>query len=128
MSTNPTPESPDLPDGMRLLSHEEMRAVGDAVRASARRTGVRGHLADEIAYDALAAAGVFNQPPEPSPDECTALYLPYDAQEFGADGLLGVWQQCGGEPGHDGDEHDNGEVIWHDGRPGAVPARPVAAA
>ncbi|MGW2724907.1 hypothetical protein [Streptomyces sp. NPDC001492] len=125
MSTNPTPKTPELPDGMRVLSHREMRAVHDAVRTSARRAGVRGHLADKIADDTLAAVGVFNQPPTPDPGECTAQYLPHDADEFGESGLLGVWQQCADEPGHDGDEHDNGEVTWRDTYPGALPARPA---
>ncbi|MGX1976859.1 hypothetical protein [Streptomyces kronopolitis] len=122
MSTNPTLTVPQLPDGMRILSHQEMRAVRDAVHAAARRQGIRGHLAEEIAHDALAAAGVFNQPPEPEPDECTAMFLPHQREQVTSD-MLGVWQQCGDAPGHPDDEHDNGEFTWADRMPGALPAR-----
>ncbi|MFF4291016.1 hypothetical protein ACFY0R_37835 [Streptomyces sp. NPDC001633] len=123
MSTNPTPALPQLPDGMRILSHQDMRAVRDAAHAAARRHGVRGHLAEEIAFDALAAAGVFNQPPEPEPDTCSAMFLPHQREEFTPD-MLGVWQQCADEPGHV-DDHDSGNTNWVDGMPGTLPARPA---
>ncbi|WP_331718314.1 hypothetical protein [Streptomyces sp. NBC_00134] len=125
MSTNPTPDLPRLPDGMRVLSHEEMRRVHDAVHAVASRHGVFAPVADEISYDALAAAGIFIQPHTPEPDECTAMYLPHTA-DVTAD-MRGVWQQCADEVGHDGDDHDSGEFGWRDGDMGAVPARPVEA-
>ncbi|MFD4021193.1 hypothetical protein [Streptomyces sindenensis] len=96
-----------------------MRVVGDAVRQAARRHGVRGHVAEEIAYDALAAAGVFNEPPQPEPDTCTAQYLPHDPDAYEPD-MLGVWQQCEDDPGHDG-RHDAGEASWPEGAPGSIP-------
>ncbi|MEU5547936.1 hypothetical protein AB0G85_37465 [Streptomyces sioyaensis] len=46
-----------------------------------------------------------------------------DIDEEATSDMLGVWQQCGDEAGHDGDEHDNGEFTWADGQPGAIPAR-----
>ncbi|WP_125264861.1 hypothetical protein [Streptomyces alboflavus] len=116
-----TPPTVTLPEGMRLLSHEQMRAVHDAVREAARRVGVPGHKADEISYSALAAAGQFVQPPDPEPDTCTALYLPHQAAAVTAD-ILGVWQQCGDDPGHGGDDHDSGDFGWSDSDTGALPA------
>ncbi|MGW1666466.1 hypothetical protein [Streptomyces microflavus] len=108
-----------LPEGMRVLSATEMRKVHDAARQAAHRHGVRGHAADEIAYDALAAAGIFNGPSQVDPDTCTAQYLPHDPDAFGPD-MLGVWQQCADDPGHDG-RHDNGEANWSEGAPGSIP-------
>ena len=80
-----------------------------------------------LAAAALAAVGVF--PPPPGPEEldtqcCTALFLPHDAEELDAF-TLGMWQQCGDDPGHDGPAHDSGEFSWADGGPGTVPARPA---
>lgn len=120
MSKNQTLAGLHLPEGMRVLSAAEMRAVRDAVHASARRQGVRGHVAEEIAFDSLAAAGVFNQPPAPDPDTCTAQYLPHDPEQFEAD-TLGVWQQCQDGPGH-GADHDSGDTSWSDSTPGSLPA------
>lgn len=119
--THATTHGPRLPARMRLMPHAEMRLLHDAVRASARRHGVSATVADAISYDALAAAGVFVQPPAPQPGRCTALYLPYAAAYAGT-GLLGMWQQCDDAPGHRGDAHDNGEIAWRDGDMGTVPA------
>ncbi|MFH8350226.1 hypothetical protein [Streptomyces sp. NPDC018045] len=117
------PSPPHLPAPLRILTPRQARAVHDAVRAAARRRGVRGEAADEISCDALAAAGIFLPPPGPAPDTCGARYLPHDAEEFGPE-LLGQWQQCTDEPGHPGHEHAAGDTEWDDGDPGAVPARP----
>uniref|UniRef100_UPI003F4969C4 hypothetical protein n=1 Tax=unclassified Streptomyces TaxID=2593676 RepID=UPI003F4969C4 len=110
---------------MRILTPPEMRAIHDGVRAAARRHGVSGEAADEIGFDALAAAGLFLPPPDPDPDTCGALYLPHEIGAFEPD-MLGQWQQCEDEPGHPGDEHTSGDTEWDDGRPGAVPAREKA--
>ncbi|MGW2793594.1 hypothetical protein ACWC9H_27195 [Streptomyces sp. NPDC001251] len=122
-TTAPQPHGMEpLPAPMRVMSAQEARRVHDAVRAAARRRQVTASAADEVSYDALAAAGVFLAPdPLDDPDLCTARYLPHDPDEFGPD-LLGVWQQCADEPGHDGDDHDTGELNWRDGMPGAIPA------
>ncbi|MYV63866.1 hypothetical protein GTW37_36700 [Streptomyces sp. SID4931] len=104
---------------MRVLTAREMRAVRDAAHAAVRRHGVRGHVAEEIAYDALAAAGVFNEPPQPDPDTCTAQFLPHNSDAFEPD-VLGVWQQCEDDPGHDG-RHDSGDTNWLDGAFGSIP-------
>lgn len=119
MANNPA--MAPLPDGMRVLSAEEMRRVHDVVHDVARRHRVSGPAADAISFDALAAVGVFICAPEPDPGECAALYLPHTDDV--SRGMRGVWQQCADEPGHDG-EHDNGEFTWRDDHPGAVPARP----
>ncbi|ONI48513.1 hypothetical protein [Streptomyces sp. IB2014 011-1] len=121
MSKNQTYSGLHLPDGMRVLSAAEMRRVHDAASAAARRHGVRGYIAAEIVFDALATAGVFNEPLSPDPDTCTAQYLPHDPAEFDAD-TLGVWQQCDEEPGHD-DDHDSGEIGWPEGAPGSLPPK-----
>ncbi|MEU1121848.1 MULTISPECIES: hypothetical protein [unclassified Streptomyces] len=121
-----TPPAVTLPDGMRVLTREQMRAVHEAVRDAARRHRVDGQTADEISFSALAAAGQFLPPPDPESDTCSALHLPHQANEVTAD-VLGVWQQCADEPGHHGHYHesDGGELGWNDGDLGAVPARPV---
>ncbi|MEU5959260.1 hypothetical protein [Streptomyces sp. NPDC047525] len=121
MTTHPTVT---LPEGMRVMTHEQMRAVHDAVRDAARRVSVWGYKADEISYDALAAAGVFVPPPAPEPGTCTAQFLPTNAREHGP-GTLGVWQACVIEPRHEGSQHTSGTVGWHDSNPGAVPANPA---
>lgn len=123
MSTKQTYEV-SLPEGMRLLTPTERRAVHAAVREAARRHGVGTVAADEISYDALAAAGVFLPPDAPDPDMCTARYLPHWPEEA-AGGMLGVWQQCADEPGHDGTDHDSGEFCWSDGDTGTLPALPA---
>ncbi|MEU2740936.1 hypothetical protein ABZ656_37745 [Streptomyces sp. NPDC007095] len=82
-------------------------------------------IVEEMVTAALAVAGVFTPPPALAsldPECCTALCLPYDAEQFDAE-MFGVWQQCGEDPGHDGDHE--GDVGWADGLPGTMPARPV---
>ncbi|MFB7012339.1 MULTISPECIES: hypothetical protein [unclassified Streptomyces] len=68
-------------------------------------------------------------PPPPDEDEldaefCTSLSVAWEAEAVDPRSL-GEWRQCGDEPGHDGDEHDDSEFSWSDGMPGTVPARPV---
>lgn len=120
MSTNATLQ---LPAPYRVLTDEEYDAAYAAAREAAQGSGqtVPYAVLDEMARAMLAAVGVFTPAPEPEPDACTAMYLPHDAEEFGPD-LLGQWQQCADEAGHDG-RHDNGEVSWRDDLPGALPAR-----
>ncbi|MEU7230032.1 hypothetical protein [Streptomyces chrestomyceticus] len=114
------PAPPHLPAPMRLLSQPELRAVHDGVRAAARRRGVTGEAADEISFAGLAAAGLFLPPPAPDPHTCTALYLPHEPGAYVPE-MLGQWQQCDDEPGHE-DVHSNGDTEWSDDTPGAVPA------
>ncbi|MEV0012879.1 hypothetical protein [Streptomyces sp. NPDC047973] len=110
------------PPPPRILTEEEYELAYKRLTAAAYRNGSR--LGEGAAHDALtetlAAVGVFTPAPEPEPDTCAALYLPHDIAKFGPD-TLGIWQQCGEDPGHDGD-HDNGEMGWGDRMPGAVPA------
>ncbi|MEU1133358.1 hypothetical protein ABZ383_26475 [Streptomyces sp. NPDC005900] len=116
-----------LPAGMRVLSVEEMRRVHDVVRAAARRHNVTGWQADEISFGALAAVGVFVQPPAAESGTCTAQFVPHEDNPEAAD-ILGVWQQCGMDVGHDpADGHEGADTGWPDGAPGSIPARPVEA-
>lgn len=122
MSMNQTPSRLfRLPEGMRVLSHEDMRAVHGAVREAARQHRVNGASADDITYTVLAVAGCFVQPPEPDPDTCTALFLPHQREQVTPE-LLGVWQQCTDDVAHDpADGHNNEAFSWRDGEMGAVP-------
>jgi hypothetical protein len=123
MSTNVTATPVPLPAPLRILSADEYdAAVKAAVRAA--RSVKRATVA-EIANAVLAEVGLFSPPDEPDeldPEFCTSQCLPFDAEEAAA-GMLGVWQQCGDEPGHDGNGHDSGEFSWTDGMPGTVPAQ-----
>ncbi|MDX3434408.1 hypothetical protein PV664_37070 [Streptomyces sp. ME01-18a] len=107
----------------RTLTEEEYELAYTRLTAIAHRNGSRlsRGTAHEALAETLAAIGVFTPAPEPEPDTCTALYLPHDTEEFGPD-VFGAWQQCGDDPGHDGTDHDSGEVRWNDLLPGAVPA------
>ncbi|MEU5959261.1 hypothetical protein [Streptomyces sp. NPDC047525] len=119
----PTDPTVPLPDGMRVLSDAEYDAAFKALRGHVDYPAVASP-ADALT-DTLAAIGVFLPPLDPEPDTCTALYLPHRADQVTAD-VLGVWQQCADEPGHDpADVHDSGEFEWRDGDMGAVPARPA---
>ncbi|MFF4709578.1 hypothetical protein [Streptomyces sp. NPDC001297] len=121
--SNPTVTPVPLPAPLRILQPDEYdRAVKAGVRA-ARSTGRA--TVQEITDAVLAELGLFSPPIEPDeldPECCTAQSLPYDPEECDVY-TLGQWQQCGDEPGHDGDNHDNGEFGWSDGQPGTVPAR-----
>ncbi|MFH8350225.1 hypothetical protein [Streptomyces sp. NPDC018045] len=121
---------PQLPPPLRVLTWPQYEAAYARLTAAAHRYRLQlpGAAAAEMVTDALSAAGVFPPAPAPEPDTCGALYLPHDPQSQGFEPeLLGEWQQCAGEPGHGG-RHDNGEFIWDDGMPGAVPARAQAEA
>ncbi|MFD9850547.1 hypothetical protein [Streptomyces parvus] len=111
------------PTAPRILTEEEYELAYERLTRAAYRNGSR--LGEAAAHDALtetlAAVGVFIPAPDPEPDTCTARYLPHDADEFGPD-ILGVWQQCEDDPGHEGDRHESGEVSWPDEYPGALPA------
>ncbi|WP_330346641.1 hypothetical protein OG858_47430 (plasmid) [Streptomyces europaeiscabiei] len=119
-----------LPVPLRVLDLDEFQTAVHAARREAQRyrprLDVDHGMAEEMVSAALATAGVFI--PAPAPESldtecCTALYLPWEPEAATAE-TLGVWQQCGDEPGHDdADGHDNGEFTWVDGRPGTVPAQ-----
>jgi hypothetical protein len=112
------------PPAPRILTDDEYeRVYRAAVDAAGPHTSSLGrYTLGEIVAATLAAAQVFEPAPEPDPDTCSALYLPHDPEEFGPD-ALGAWQQCEGQPGHDGTTHDSGEMEWTDAMPGALPAR-----
>ncbi|MFJ8166520.1 hypothetical protein ACIRBY_37150 [Streptomyces sp. NPDC096136] len=113
--------TPPVP-AVRILTKAEYQQAYERMTGSASRSGNRlGRAAYEVLDETLAAIGVFAPAPHPNPDTCTALYLPTDHEEFDRH-VFAQWQQCTDEPGHDGDEHDNGEVNWADGMPGAIPA------
>ncbi|MEU6332828.1 hypothetical protein ABZ851_37125 [Streptomyces sp. NPDC047049] len=125
MSTNATVTPVPLPAPLRILGDDEYeRAVKAAVRAD---RSIGRATAVEIADAVLAEVGLFPPPLEPAELDsecCTAQCLPFDAETCDAY-TFGTWQQCGDEPGHPGDDHDNGEFSWSDGQPGTVPARPA---
>ncbi|TLQ38830.1 hypothetical protein [Streptomyces marianii] len=114
-----------LPAPLRILDADEYGRAIDAAREAGRRDGVGWKTAEEMAAAALVAAGLFPPPPDAEELEaecCTALSVAWEAEAVDPHSL-GEWNQCGDEPGHDGDDHDNGEFAWSDGMPGTVPAR-----
>ena len=113
-----------LPAPLRILDPDAYDRAVTAADVVTRRRGAGGGVVWELTAAILTAVGVF--PPPPETDEldaecCTAVFLAWEAEAVDAD-LLGTWQQCGDEPGHDGIEHDNGDFAWRDGQPGTVPA------
>ncbi len=108
---------------VRILTEEEYDAAYDALRGAAYRHGSRlaSRAVHEALTESLAVLGVFTPPIDADPEYCTALYLPTDPEAFGAD-MLGHWQQCADEPGHDGDDHDSGNTSWSDGDPNTIPS------
>lgn len=125
-SLKPVPLDPPA----RILDDwTEFNAAVHAARREADRFRPRPDvdhgMAEEMVRAALAVAGVFTPPPvlaSLDAECCTALCLPFDAEQFDAE-IFGVWQQCAGEPGHE-DDHE-ADVGWADGLPGTVPPRPV---
>jgi len=111
-----------LPAPLRILHTDEYdRVVKAGVRAA---RSVERATTLEIAEAVLAEVGLFPPPVEPADLDsgyCTAQSLPFEAEACDAHSF-GQWQQCGDEPGHDGDEHDNGDFSWSDGQPGTMPA------
>ncbi|MFE7665605.1 hypothetical protein [Streptomyces celluloflavus] len=108
----------------RILTHDEYDAAYARLKAQARLHGTQ--LSSNTAHAALTAAlamiDVYGPAPEPEPDTCTALYLPTNTEEDGPD-ILGVWQQCFFEPGHDDADGHESDCGWSDDMPGAIPAR-----
>lgn len=116
-----------LPAPLRILDADEYGRAVTAAKEAGRRDGVGRTTAEEVASAALLAVGLFSPPPdedELDADSCTALCVAWEPEAVDPRSL-GEWHQCGDEPGHDGDEHDNGEFSWSDGQPGTVPVRPV---
>lgn len=111
------------PPAPRILTEEEYDLAYERLADAAYRNGSR--LGETAAHGALtetlAAIGVFIPAPDAEAHTCTARYLPHDAAQFDVD-ILGVWQQCADDPGHDGTEHDSGDLSWSDEHPGALPA------
>ncbi|MGW3091728.1 hypothetical protein [Streptomyces sp. NPDC001108] len=118
MTSNQTTSFP------RILTDEEYDRAYDALRDNGQRLGYQiSHTATaEMVFHVLASVGVFLPAPTPDTDTCTALYLPHDPDEYGAE-LLGEWQQCEDEPGHEGTFHESGNTGWPEGAAGSVPAR-----
>lgn len=125
MSTNPTVTPVPLPAPLRILDDAEYDQAVTAAREAGRRDNVGTVTAEDMASAALIAVGLFPPPDTEQLDTdcCTAQLLPWESEAVDVNSL-GVWQQCGDEPGHDGDDHDNGEFSWSDGQPGTVPALP----
>ncbi|MDX2846162.1 hypothetical protein PV377_45865 [Streptomyces ipomoeae] len=125
--SNPTVTAVPLPAPLRILTADEYdRAVKAGVRAA--RSVARATV-EEVTDAVLTEFGLFSPPIEPDeldPEFCTAQGLTFDPQTCDAH-ALGQWHQCGDEPGHVGDIHDNGEFTWRDGQPGTVTARHGAA-
>ncbi|MFJ2110781.1 hypothetical protein ACIOEX_02440 [Streptomyces sp. NPDC087850] len=121
MTTNQTSTS------LRILTTEEYDRAYDRLTSAAYRHGSR--LGDIAAHDALtetlAAIGVFTPAPDIEPFTCTARFVPNDAEQYEPD-MLGVWQQCQDEPGHEGTDHDSGDLSWADDMPGALPPEATA--
>ncbi|MGO4747310.1 hypothetical protein AB4212_01465, partial [Streptomyces sp. 2MCAF27] len=113
-----------LPAPLRILDADEYGRAVHAAREAGRRDAVGRTTAAEMTAAALAAVGLFQPPPdaeELDAECCTALCLAWEAEAVDPH-FFGEWNQCGDEPGHDGDDHDNGEFSWSDGLPGTVPA------
>lgn len=124
MST-PTVTPVPLPAPLRILTDDEYDRAVSAAQGAGRRDRVGGVTATEMADAALIAVGLFPPPPNPTEldtEYCTALCLPWEAEAVDPE-WHGQWQQCGDEPGHVGNDHDNGEFGWSDGEPGTLPAR-----
>ncbi|MBK6018839.1 hypothetical protein [Streptomyces sp. MBT53] len=121
--TSPTVTPVPLLAPLRILQADEYdRAVKAGVRAA---RSVSRATVEEVTGAVLAEVGLFSPPIEPDeldPEFCTAQCLPFDPETCDTYSL-GQWQQCGDEPGHAGDGHDNGDFSWSDGQPGTVPAR-----
>ncbi|MFD7835648.1 hypothetical protein [Streptomyces sp. NPDC059761] len=100
----------------QVLSRNAYGELLANAKRDAKLTGysVPGVTVEYIADHVLASVGLLCPPPEPEEGACGAQWP----------NPIGEWVQCGKDPGHEEEEHqDEGEEwLWKDGFPNAVSA------